>query len=137
MNRYIKTFMILALVALATLNACKDPEAPKATVTVINSINENTNLIDVPAEGAVVTVFSKSETGKTGYADPDNKDLTKVKIADGAGKCSFEFELENILQVKAELAYGGDTLYGEGAIVLEEDETENIIIHLRKYKSQF
>lgn len=129
--------MILGLVALATLNACKDPEAPKATVIVINSFNENENLIDVPAEGAVVTVFSNSETGKTGYADPDNKDLTKVKVTDGSGRCNFEFELENILQVKAELPFAGDTLYGEGAIVLKEDETEEIVINLRKFKYQF
>ena len=136
----IKIFMALGLFAVVLLSSCKDPVSPKAEITVLYGIqNEGLPDINTPVEGAIVTVYASSPDDKPGYVDPDNKIEEMVKITDASGHCSFDFPIENILQVKAEKPqkYGNvsDTLYGEGVLILKEDETDDETVHLRKFKS--
>lgn len=131
MAKRIFIIMILGLMLTLTVNSCKDPASPKATVTVRNGF-ENDALL----EGAIVTVYVGSQNGKPGYVDPENKIKDISKLTDASGRCDFEFNLQNILQVKAEFPVGTDTLYGEGVLVLKEDKTYEETVYLRKYKSQ-
>ena len=132
---YFRIFVLLIMVSVGVLSSCKDPVPPKATVTILNGMDDGIEM-NIPLEEAIVTVYIDPNTGKPGYTDPDGEVEKQVKLTDGSGKASFEFTLENILQVKAEYPYNGDTLYGEGVLVLEEDKTYEETIHLRKYKSQ-
>lgn len=128
--------MTLGLLGIIFLSSCKDPQSPKADITVYYGIdNEDYPDINTPVEGAIVTVYADSPEDKPGYVDPDNKIEEMVKITDASGRCSFEFPIENILQVKAELPIKKDTLYGEGVLILKEDETFEETVHLRKLKS--
>lgn len=136
MSRNFKILMMIGLVSIMTLNSCKDPVPPKATVTVRNGMDNNGLVMNKLLEGAIVTVYIDPNSGKPGYVDPAGKVDKQVKTTDASGTCTFDFSLENILQVKAEYPFSGDTLYGEGVLVLEEDKTYEETIHLRKYKSQ-
>ncbi len=136
MNRSIKLLLMMVFVSIMTLISCSDPVGPKATVRVLNGIEVDGFAMNIPLEGAVVTVYIDPNTGKPGYVEPDDKVEKMVKNTDASGECSFDFTLENILQVKAEYPFNGDTLYGEGVLVLKEDKTYEETIHLRKFKSQ-
>ena len=136
MSNSVKILIAIAFLSLLTFSSCGDPESPKATVTVLNGMTDDVNGINVPLEGAIVTVFIDPRTGTPGYVDPDGDINKLVKNTDASGKCSFDFTLENILQVKVDYPLGNDTLYGEGVLVLKEDETYEEVIHLRKWKSQ-
>ncbi len=136
MNTYIKALILVSSIALITFSSCSDPVPPKATVTVRNGMENNGKEMNALLEGALVTVFIDPNTGKPGYVDPDGKVDVLEKSTDASGQCSFDFVQENILQVKAEYPLNGDTLYGEGVVVLKEDETYQETIYLRKYKSQ-
>jgi hypothetical protein len=131
MIKRINIWLVLSLLTLIAVQSCKDPESPKAVVTVKNGFDDNKL-----AEGVIVTVYVGPQNGKPGYVDPDSKTAKIVKNTDASGKCNFDFTLENILQVKAEYPIPGDTLYGEGVLVLEEDKTYNETIFLRQLKSQ-
>jgi S-formylglutathione hydrolase FrmB len=133
MRLYQKIFLVLALIALGS---CGDPASPKATVSVFHGMDIDGITMNDPVEGAIVTAYVGPQNGKPGYVDPDNKVEELVAETSASGQCSFDFPVENILQVKAEFAFSGDTLYGEGVLVLKEDETVTETIHLRKWKSQ-
>lgn len=136
MSKSIKLLIMIVFVSTMALNSCGDPAAPKATVRVLNGMEVDGFAMNIPLEGAIVTVYIDPNTGKPGYVEPDEKVEKMVKNTDASGKCSFDFTLENILQVKAEYPFNGDTLYGEGVLVLKEDKTYEETIHLRKFKSQ-
>ena len=136
MNNSVKGLIAIAFLSLLTFSSCGDPEPPKATVTVLNGMTDGVNGLNTPLEEAIVTVYIDPRTGTPGYVDPDGGVGKIVKLTDASGKCSFDFTLENILQVKVNYPLGNDTLYGEGVLVLKEDETHEEIIYLRKWKSQ-
>ncbi|MBN2669244.1 MAG: hypothetical protein JXR60_08440 [Bacteroidales bacterium] len=126
-----KLFLVASLFFAIFVNSCKDPEPPKAVVTVRNGFDENKVV-----SSAIVTVYVGEQSGKPGYVNPDEKTIQDIQTTDASGQCSFEFKFENILNVKAELPFEGDTLYGEGVLVLEEDKTDEETIYLRRLKSQ-
>lgn len=135
-HKILKVVVLIAILSVSFLSSCKDPVPPKATVTVRNGMDNISLEMNAPLESAIVTVYIDPNTGKPGYTDPDGKVEKQVKLTDGSGKANFDFVQENILQVKAEYPFNGDTLYGEGVVVLEEDKTYEETIYLRKYKSQ-
>jgi len=136
MNNFSKIFLALSLISIMFLSACSDPASPKATVTVYYGMDLSGTEMNAPVEGAIVTAYVGPQNGKPGYVDPDNKVEKVVGTTSASGQCNFDFPVENILQVKAEYPLSGDTLYGEGVLVLKEDETITESIHLRKWKSQ-
>ncbi len=136
MNKYCKGLVFVSIFVLTIFSSCSDSVPPKATVTVRNGMENNGIEMNVLLESALVTIFIDPNTGKPGYVDPDGKVDVIQKNTDASGQCSFDFVQENILQVKAEYPLNGDTLYGEGVVVLKEDETYQETIYLRKYKSQ-
>lgn len=131
MIKRINFWLVLSFVTLIAVQSCKDPEPPKAVVTVRNGFDGNK-----VAENVVVTVYVGAQNGKPGYVDPDNKTPDVKQTTDASGQCFFDFNVANILQVKAELPMSGDTLYGEGVLVLEEDKTYNETVYLRQLKSE-
>jgi hypothetical protein len=120
-------------------NCCRKPDPPKAVVTVIfgeDIYNYQNHIIynkDAPAAGATVIVYSSENSG---YYDPGDKVLADTAIADGNGQTHHEFKYESIYSVKAWLRYKYtssvyDTLWGEGALILKEDETYPETVRLR------
>ena len=132
--------MALGLFTVILLSSCKDPDSPKAEITVLYGIqNQGLPEVNTPVEGAIVTVYADSTEDKLGYVDPNNRTEEIVKITDASGRCSFDFPIENILMVKAEKPqkFGNvsDTLYGEDVLPLKEDKIITKTIHLRQLKS--
>lgn len=134
MNYLVKVFVVIAAFSLTTLSSCSDPEPPKATVTVLAGVAVGQTAVNAPLPNVIVTVYIDPSTGKQGFVDPDNGVEKIVKTTNSSGQCDFEFVLENILNVKAELPMGKDTLFGIGSITLTEDETFQEVITLREYK---
>lgn len=119
-----------------TTNSCKDPAQPKATVTVIGT-DKNGN--EINQEGAIVIVRADPDThdshGNVGHVRPDlesSEGLTTRGVTDGSGMISFEFKYEAILRVYAYIVpKKTDTIWGEGALILKEDDTYSETVYLR------
>ena len=120
-------FFVILLIFGAT--SCKDPDLPKALVTVVT-------VSGVAVEGAEVTVYSDphhtNEQGNVGYVDPQDTVLIYEAITNAEGQASFEFKYEAIYDVKATYVQEStnDTLKGTGVLILENDKTyeEKVII---------
>ncbi len=121
------------LIGALSLFSCKKPEAPKAKVTVLNRLDENK-----PVENVLVTVFAETYDEKAGEIDPlTGGEKIKTGVTNSYGEVKFDFTVENILKVKAELPVSnGDTLYGTGVLRLEEDKTYEETVYLSQYKSE-
>lgn len=120
---------IFAIGFIVTLNACKDPKPPKATVTV-------TNVSGTHIANATVKIFSDpnhvNDQGNVGYVDPVDTVLIYTSTTDNSGQAFFEFRYESIYNVLATYkpSSSTDTLKGTGVLILKNDETyeETVII---------
>lgn len=124
---------ILVFSCLLSINSCKDPDQPKAIVSVFNG----EDAASPPVEGAIVRVYSDpritdpTHQGSIGYVDPDSLKLEDIQTTDELGQTHHEFKYESILHVEAKFAIKkNDTLYGYGALILKDEETyvETIIL---------
>lgn len=133
-----KLFLIPILLVLAMVftNSCKKPVAPKATITVIGN---NEDGVEVYQPGATVIVRadpdSHDEHGNVGHVRPDldSEDGLYTKGVTGSnGTIQFDFKYEAILRVYAyTVPKKNDTIWGEGAIILKENENYNETVYLR------
>ena len=127
---------ILLILAVVFTNSCKKPSSPKATITVIGNDNKGN---EVYQAGATVLVKADPDThdehGNVGHVRPDldsDVGLYTTGVTGSAGTVSFEFKYEAILRVYAyTVPKKNDTIWGEGAIILKEDETYNETVYLR------
>ncbi len=126
----------LIILSVLVLFSCGKKDAPKAKITVVNSYEQAK---DLSVEGAIVTLFAEHENGIVAYAQPSDGKEPAIKefkkVAGSDGTCEFTTKYDNILKVKAELPYSGDTLYGQSVVVLEEGKVAEVKVHLRKLKS--
>ena len=133
-----KLFFILVIFVFATMinSSCKKPTAPKATITVIGA---DKNGKEIYQEGATVVVKADPDThdehGNVGHVRPDldsDVGLYEKGVTGSGGTISFDFKYEAILRVYAyTVPKKNDTLWGEGAIILKEDETYSETVYLR------
>jgi hypothetical protein len=126
---HIITLMIGSFVIIS-LNSCQKPNPPKATVTVTYNNKYQA--------GATVVVRAdpntSTEHGDVGHVRPDLREdgLLLQSITDGSGAVNFDFKYEAILRVYAYIVPSkNDTIWGEGALILKEDETYNETVILR------
>ncbi len=125
-----KILWLGVLIGALCLFSCKKPEAPKAKVIVLNRIDENK-----PVENALVTVFANAPNGQVDPFTGGEKITTGTTNA--LGEVKFEFPVENILSVRAEIPINnGDTLFGMGVLRLEENSTYEETVYLSQYKSE-
>jgi len=136
-NKYI---LIIALAVFSVFYSCKKPADPKATVTVIGT---NKDGAEVAIEGATVKVLADPNThdehGNVGHVRPDldsDEGLYFTKTTNSSGKADFEFKYEAILKVYAYIVEKKDTVWGEGALILEKDKTYNETVYLRYHTLQ-
>ena len=135
MNKLFYILIVMAFVAVLG-SSCKDPASPKATITVIGS-DKNGN--EVYQAGATVIVRADPDThdehGNVGHVRPDldsDEGLYEKGVTGSGGTVSFDFKYEAILRVYAyTVPKKNDTIWGEGAIILKEDETYNETVYLR------
>jgi hypothetical protein len=136
-----KKYIIIVLVLLlASTYSCKKPKDPKAVVTVIGT---NKDGVEVAQSGATVMILADPNThdeyGNVGYVRPDLSDeegLYFKKTTNSAGQVDFEFKYEAILKVYAYIVEKKDTIWGEGALILEKDKTYNETVYLRYHTLQ-
>jgi len=129
----IPIFLILAVVITSS---CKKPKEPKATITVIGNDKDGN---EVYQAGATVIVKADPDThdehGNVGHVRPDldsDVGLYEKGVTGSNGTISFDFKYEAILRVYAyTVPKKNDTIWGEGAIILKEDETYNETVYLR------
>jgi len=102
----IKKFVLGSLLAVSglILQNCKEPDAPKAEITVVDSVND-------VVSGAIVKVTSKNYIASSAVEQTQKTDLK--------GKAYFTFKLEAILQVVAT----GQNKQGTDYIQLENGKT--------------
>lgn len=110
-------------------NSCKKPIPPKATVTVTRD--------GVVQSGATVVVRAdpntSTEHGDVGHVRPDLREdgLKMSSVTNSSGQVNFDFKYEAILRVYAYIVpKKNDTIWGEGALILKEDDTyaETVIL---------
>lgn len=133
-----KLFLILTIFTFVVIlaSSCKDPAPPKATITVIGTDKKGN---EVYQEGATVIVKADPDThdehGNVGHVRPDldsDVGLYTKGVTGAGGTVSFDFKYEAILRVYAyTVPKKNDTIWGEGAIILKEDETYNETVYLR------
>lgn len=130
---------VLVFACLISITSCKDPDNPKAIVTVFNGEDQSSP----PVEGAIVRVYSDpsitdpSHLGSLGYVDPDSLKLEDIQTSDELGQTHHEFKYESILHVEAKFAIKkNDTLYGYGALILKDEETYVETIILKRQPAQ-
>ncbi len=133
-----KLFYILVIIGFAAIitSSCKKPTAPKATITVIGNDKDGN---EVYQSGATVVVKADPDThdehGNVGHVRPDldsDEGLYTKGVTGSGGTVSFDFKYEAILRVYAyTVPKKNDTLWGEGAIILKEDETYEETVYLR------
>ncbi|MFN4852895.1 MAG: hypothetical protein ACK5JC_00585 [Bacteroidota bacterium] len=95
---------VLAASSLSLFQQCKEPDAPKAEITVVDSLNKTIS-------GAIVRITSKN------YIPASTIDISQK--TDLKGKAYFSFKLEAILQVVA----NSSGLTGTDYIQLENGKT--------------
>lgn len=128
------TLMVFVLVLVSGLFiTCKKTTPPKAVVYVIDANG-------LPVANALIRVFSDpkryhgttNSLGNVGYVDPGANQIEFVQYSDDGGRAQFEFKNECILNVSAKLGMSRtDTIRGEGALVLKNDQTVTETITLR------
>lgn len=133
-NSKFLNFIVFAFIGLGVLilSSCKDPEKPKAIISVVIKNESNVN---IPVEGATVRVHPTAPDCNWTIVDT-------IQYTDASGQVHFEFEYEMILDVEAEKQYSVDPpLYfsGVGILILKEDETypETIILSVESDLSIF
>ncbi len=133
-NSKIFNFIVFAFISLGviTLSSCKDPEIPKANISVVKKDASN---VDIPVQGATVRV-------KPTAPDCNWSNVDTIQYTDASGQVHFEFEYEMILDVEAEKKYSDDPpvyFSGVGILILKEDETypEKIILSVESDLSIF
>lgn len=118
--------------------SCKKDHSPKAIVTVLM---EDADGVKVPMEGAIVTVFvdptmyDTTHENYNAYIDAHQDSLIRQdqQITDELGQTHHTFHYESILHVQAKYAIKKkDTIYGYGALVLQEDKTYEETIILKR-----
>ena len=135
MNKLFSIFIILIFVTVIT-SSCKKPIPPKATITVIGT---DKNGKEIYQDGATVVVKADPDThdehGNVGHVRPDldsDIGLYSKGVTGSSGTINFDFKYEAILRVYAyTVPKKNDTLWGEGAIILKENETYNETVYLR------
>jgi len=130
MKRFYLISVIIGVFGLIVFNSCKKPETPKATVLVTRD--------GVAQEGATVVVRAdpntSTEHGDVGHVRPDLREdgLNMSAVTDGSGQVKFDFKYEAILRVYAYIVpKKNDTIWGEGALILKEDDTYSETVILR------
>ena len=130
MKRFYLISVIIGIFGLVLFNSCKKPEPPKATVLVTKD--------GVAQAGATVVVRAdpntSTEHGDVGHVRPDLREdgLNMSSVTDGSGQVSFDFKYEAILRVYAYIVpKKNDTIWGEGALILKEDDTYSETVILR------
>lgn len=128
------TILVFLLVLISGLFiTCKKTYPPKAVIYVKDANG-------VPVADATIRVFSDpkryhgttSNLGNVGYVDPGNNQIEIIQYSDEGGAASFEFKNECILNVSVKLGRSRtDTIRGEGALVLKNNETTTETIILR------
>jgi hypothetical protein len=129
--------LIAILLMISFFNtSCKKTDPPKASITVIG---QNEDGQEIYQAGAVVLVKADPNThdehGNTGLVRPDldsDEGLYVKGNTDSGGKVNFDFKYEAILRVYAYIVpKKSDTIWGEGAIILKENEVYNETVYLR------
>ena len=130
MKRVYLIFTIIGVAGLISFNSCKKPNPPKATVTVTRD--------GVAQSGATVVVRAdpntSTEHGDVGHVRPDLREdgLNLSGVTDGSGQVKFDFKYEAILRVYAYIVPSkNDTIWGEGALILKEDDNYSETVILR------
>jgi len=133
MNKLFSIFVILVIATIVT-SSCKKPIPPKAIITVIGTDKKGNEIYQ---QGAVVVVKADPDThdnhGNVGHVRPDLKNgLDTTGVTGANGTINFDFKYEAILRVYAYIVpKKNDTLWGEGAIILENDKTYDETVYLR------
>ncbi len=132
--------IILLTVFTVTFYSCKEPANPKAVVTVIGEDKDGN---EVAQANATVLIQADPNThdehGNVGHVRPDLSDeegLYFKKTTNSAGQADFEFKYEAILKVYAYIVQKKDTVWGEGALILEKDKTYEETVYLRYHTLQ-
>lgn len=136
MNKYFLISVVILISGIVFTNSCSKPTPPKAVVTVIGT-DKNGN--EIHQSGATVIVRADPDThdehGNVGHVRPDldsDEGMYANGVTDGNGTISFDFKYEAILRVYAYVVpKKNDTLWGEGALILTEDETYSETVYLR------
>ena len=135
MNKLFSILTIIAFIAILS-SSCEDPAAPKATITVIGADKDGN---EVYQAGATVIIRADPDThdehGNVGHVRPDldsDVGLYEKGVTGSGGTVNFDFKYEAILRVYAyTVPKKSDTIWGEGAIILKEDETYSETVYLR------
>ncbi len=130
MKRFYLISAIVGFFGLIIFNSCQKATPPKATVLVTKD--------GVAQAGAMVVIKAdpntSTEHGDIGHVRPDLREdgLDMHSVTNSAGQASFDFKYEAILRVYAYIVpKKNDTIWGEGALILKEDETCSETVKLR------
>jgi len=130
MKRLNIIIILIAIFGVLIFNSCKKPAGPKAVVTVTkDGVAQADAMVVVRADPNTST-----EHGDVGHVRPDMREdgLKMSGLTNGSGAITFDFKYEAILRVYAYIVpKKNDTIWGEGALILKEDETYSETVILR------
>ena len=131
MKKNIAIILALALVigAMSFMSGCRQPRAPKAKVTIVDTNKQ-------PVEGAMVIVkANNSDSAHTMvYLKDETKSIADTQYTKSDGVIEYEFKYESILKVEATKAADRNhpIRRGMGVLVLENDKTAEVTIEINE-----
>ncbi|MBO4614047.1 MAG: hypothetical protein J5709_02905 [Bacteroidales bacterium] len=131
MKKNIAIILALAIVlgAMSFMSGCRQPRAPKAKVTIVDTNKQ-------PVEGAMVVVkANNSDSAHTMvYLKDETKSIADTQYTKSDGIIEYEFKYESILKVEAtkKADKNNRERRGMGVLVLENDKTAEITIEINE-----
>jgi len=109
-------------------NSCKQPDPPKATVTVVD---ENGRIVEEAT--VIIKSFNSNEANTVIYFEDRTKNIADTQYTNLEGKINYNFKYKAIYSIEAIKTYRTNPYRkaGTGVLMLEEDKTTETTVMIK------